>query len=98
MSGAEYFVGEEIYRVQQRSSTDVPWSNASVSGTTVTPLGKDSSGKDKERVTLRISSSGSAGFLRLEVTEQVKTSQATGISVGVGSATSSAGAGSATSN
>ena len=96
MSGAEYFEGGTTYRVQQGPSTDGPWYNASVSGTTVTPLGKDSLGKDKERVTLRISSSGSAGFLQLQV--ETETPQATGISVGVGSATSSAGAGSATSN
>jgi len=66
-SGAEYFEGGTTYRVQQGSSANGPWSNASVSGTTVTPLGKDSLGKDKERVTLRISSSGSAGFLQLEL-------------------------------
>ena len=82
MSGAEYFIDEgtylDIYRVKYSSSSPSgPWVNASVTGTTVTPLGKDSLGKDKERVTLRISSSGSAGFLRLEVTEQVKTSLAT---------------------
>ena len=77
MSGAEYFVGGTTYRVQQGSSVNGPWSNASVSGTTVTPLGKDLLGIERERVTLRISSSGSAGFLRLEVTEQVKTSLAT---------------------
>ena len=62
MSGAEYFVGGTTYRVQQGSSVNGPWSNASVSGTTVTPLGNS-----KERVTLRISSSGSAGFLRLVI-------------------------------
>jgi hypothetical protein len=61
-SGAEYFVGGTTYRVQQGSSLSGPWSNASVSGTTVTPLGNG-----RERVTLRISASGSAGFLRLEV-------------------------------
>ena len=82
ISGAEYFIDEgtylDIYRVKYSSSSPIgPWVNASVTGTTVTPLGKDSLGKDKERVTLRISSSGSAGFLRLEVTEQVKTSLAT---------------------
>ena len=84
MSGAEYFEGGTTYRVQQGPSTDGPWYNASVSGTTVTPLGKDSLGKDKERVTLRISASGSTGFLRL----QVENPQATGINAGVGSATS----------
>ena len=82
MSGAEYFVGGKTYRVQQRSSMIVPWSNASVSGTTVTPLGKDSLGKDKERVTLRISSSGSAGFLQLQV--ETETPQATEIGAGAG--------------
>jgi hypothetical protein len=61
-SGAEYIVGGTTYRVQQGSSLSGPWSNASVSGTTVTPLGNG-----RERVTLRISASGSAGFLRLEV-------------------------------
>jgi hypothetical protein len=59
-SGAEYIVGGTTYRVQQGSSLSGPWSNASVSGTTVTPLGNG-----RERVTLRISASGSAGFLQL---------------------------------
>jgi alpha-tubulin suppressor-like RCC1 family protein len=82
MSGAEYFVDEgtylNIYRVKYSSSSPSgPWVNASVTGTTVTPLGKDSLGKDKERVTLRISSSGSAGFLRLEVAEEENNPQAT---------------------
>jgi alpha-tubulin suppressor-like RCC1 family protein len=82
MSGAEYFIYEgtslNIYRVKYSLSTPSgPWVNASVTGATLTPLGKDSFGKEIERVTLRISSSGSAGFLRLEVTEQVKTSLAT---------------------
>ena len=81
MSGAEYFVGGKTYRVQQRSSMIVPWSNASVSGTTVTLLGNS-----KERVTLRISSSGSAGFLQLQV--ETETLQATEIGAGAGSATS----------
>ena len=63
MSGAEYFVGGTTYRVQQGSSVSGPWSNASVSGTTVTPLGNG-----RERVTLRISASGSAGYLQLVVT------------------------------
>jgi hypothetical protein len=62
-SGAEYFVGGTTYRVQQGSSVSGPWSNASVSGTTVTPLGNG-----RERITLRISASGSAGFLQLVVT------------------------------
>jgi alpha-tubulin suppressor-like RCC1 family protein len=62
-SGAEYFVGGTTYRVQQGSSVSGPWSNASVSGTTVTPLGNG-----RERVTLRISASGSAGYLQLVVT------------------------------
>jgi hypothetical protein len=101
MSGAEYFIYEgtslNIYRVKYSSSSPSgPWVNASVTGATVTPLGKDSSDIEIERVTLRISSSGSAGFLRLQV--ETETPQATGISAGVGSATSSAGAGSATSN
>jgi hypothetical protein len=101
MSGAEYFFDEgtylNIYRVKYSSSSPSgPWVNASVTGTTVTPLGKDSLGKERERVTLRISASGSAGFLQLQV--ETETPQATGISVGVGSATSSAGAGSATSS
>ena len=101
MSGAEYFFDEgtylSIYRVKYSSSSPSgPWVNASVTGTTVTPLGKDSSGKDKERVTLRITSSGSAGFLQLQV--ETETPQATEIGAGAGSATSSAGAGSAASN
>jgi hypothetical protein len=96
MSGAEYFIYEgtslNIYRVKYSSSSPSgPWVNASVTGATVTPLGNG-----RERVTLRISSSGGAGFLQLQV--ETETPQATGISVGVGSATSSAGAGSATSN
>jgi hypothetical protein len=96
MSGAEYFIYEgtslNIYRVKYSSSSPSgPWVNASVTGATVTPLGNG-----RERVTLRISSSGGAGFLQLQV--ETETPQATGISAGVGSATSSAGAGSATSN
>jgi hypothetical protein len=72
MSGAEYFIYEgtslNIYRVKYSLSTPSgPWVNASVTGATLTPLGKDSFGKEIERVTLRISSSGGAGFLRLEV-------------------------------
>jgi hypothetical protein len=88
-SGAQYFVNGITYRVEQVSSLTGAWGDASVSGTTVTPLGNGG-----ERVTLRISSSGGAGFLRL----QVENPQATGINAGVGSATSSAGVGSATSN
>ena len=85
-SGTEYFVeGEtyrETYRVEYTASLDselVDWNPAVVTGTTITPLGDG-----YERATLRISSSRGAGFLRL----QVETPQATGISVGVGSATS----------
>jgi hypothetical protein len=77
-SGAEYFVEGTTYRVEYGSSLSGPWVSASVSGTTVTPLGNG-----RERVTLRISSSGGAGFLRL----QVENPQATGINAGVGSAT-----------
>jgi hypothetical protein len=82
MSGAEYFIYEgtslNIYRVKYSSSSPSgPWVNASVTGATVTPLGNG-----RERVTLRISSSGGAGFLRL----QVENPQATGINAGVGSA------------
>ena len=103
MSGAEYFFDEgtylSIYRVKYSSSSPSgPWVNASVTGTTVTPLGKDSSDIEIERVTLRISSSGSAGFLRLEVAKEENNPPATEISAGAGSATSSAGAGSAASN
>jgi hypothetical protein len=87
-SGAQYFVDGITYRVEQVSSLTGAWGEASVSGTTVTPLGNG-----RERVTLRISSSGATGFLRL----QVENPQATGINAGAGSATSSAGAGSATS-
>jgi alpha-tubulin suppressor-like RCC1 family protein len=71
ISGAEYFVDGETYRVQQGSSVNGPWANASVSGTTVTPLGNG-----RERVTLRISSSGDAGFLKLEVAEEENNPQA----------------------
>lgn len=76
-SGAQYFVNGITYRVEQVSSLNEAWGDASVSGTTVTPLGNGG-----ERVTLRISSSGGAGFLRL----QVESPQATGINAGVGSA------------
>jgi alpha-tubulin suppressor-like RCC1 family protein len=76
-SGAQYFVNGITYRVEQVSSLNGVWGDASVSGTTVTPLGNGG-----ERVTLRISSSGGAGFLRL----QVENPQATGINAGVGSA------------
>jgi hypothetical protein len=88
-SAAQYFVNGITYRVEQVSSLTGVWGDASVSGATVTPLGNGG-----ERVTLRISSSGGAGFLRL----QVESPQATGINAGVGSATSSAGVGSATSS
>jgi hypothetical protein len=76
-SGAQYFVNGITYRVEQVSSLNGVWGDASVSGTTVIPLGNGG-----ERVTLRISSSGGAGFLRL----QVENPQATGINAGVGSA------------
>jgi hypothetical protein len=76
-SGAEYFANGFTYRVEQGSSLSGPWLNSTVSGTTVTPLGNG-----YERATLRISSSGGAGFLRL----QVENPQATGINAGVGSA------------
>jgi alpha-tubulin suppressor-like RCC1 family protein len=71
ISGAEYFVDGKTYRVQQGSSVNGPWANASVSGTTVTPLGNG-----RERVTLRISSSGDAGFLKLEVAQEENNPQA----------------------
>ena len=94
MSGAEYFVNGFTYRVEYTASLQlglVDWNPAVVTGTTITPLGSG-----YERATLRISSSGGAGFLQLQV--ETETPQATGISAGVGSATSSAAAGSATSN
>jgi len=78
-SGAQYFVNGITYRVGQVSSLTNAWGDASVSGTTVTPLGNG-----RERVTLRISSSGDAGYLQLQV--QTETPQATGISTGVGNA------------
>jgi len=78
-SGAQYFVNGITYRVGQVSSLNNAWGDASVSGTTVTPLGNG-----RERVTLRISSSGDAGYLQLQV--QTETPQATGISTGVGNA------------
>jgi alpha-tubulin suppressor-like RCC1 family protein/formylglycine-generating enzyme required for sulfatase activity len=65
MSGAEYFVGGTTYRVEYTASLQsglVDWNPAVVTGTTITPLGDG-----YERATLRISASGSAGFLRLEV-------------------------------
>jgi hypothetical protein len=77
ISGAEYFVDGKTYRVKYSSSSPSgPWVNASVAGTTVTPLGKDSFGKEKERVTLRLSSSGVAAFLKLEVAEEENNPQA----------------------
>jgi alpha-tubulin suppressor-like RCC1 family protein len=76
-SGAQYFVNGINYRVEQVSSLTGAWGDASVSGTTVTPLGNGI-----ERVTLRISSSGVAGFLRLKV----ENPQAIGINAGVGNA------------
>jgi alpha-tubulin suppressor-like RCC1 family protein len=92
MSGAEYFVNGITYRVEYTESLQsrlVVWNPAEVTGTTITPLGVG-----YERATLRISATGPLGFLRLTMVNP----EATGISVGVGSATSSAGAGSATSN
>jgi alpha-tubulin suppressor-like RCC1 family protein len=77
ISGAEYFVDGFTYRVEQVSSLSGAWGDALVSGTTVTPVGNG-----YERATLRISSSGGAGFLRL----QVENPQANGINAGVGSA------------
>jgi hypothetical protein len=76
-SGAQYFVDGFTYRVEQVSSLTGAWGDALVSGTTVTPVGNG-----YERATLRISSSGGAGFLRL----QVENPQANGINAGVGSA------------
>ena len=76
-SGAQYFVNGITYRVEQVSILTNAWGDASVSGTTVTPLGNG-----RERVTLRVSSSGAAGFLRLTI----ETPQATGISAGVSNA------------
>jgi len=61
-SGAQYFVNGITYRVEQSSLPSGPWLNATASGTTVTPLGNG-----RERVTLRISSSGTTGFLRLTI-------------------------------
>jgi hypothetical protein len=82
MSGAEYFFDGSTYRVEYTASLDpelVDWNPAVVTGTTITPLGGG-----YERATLRISSSGGAGFLRLQV--ETATPQATGINAGVGSA------------
>jgi hypothetical protein len=65
MSGAEYFFDGSTYRVEYTASLDpelVDWNPAEVTGTTITPLGGG-----YERATLRISSSGGAGFLKLEV-------------------------------
>jgi hypothetical protein len=77
-SGSEYFVGGTTYRVEYSPYLNSTWNSAQVTGTTVTPLGGG-----YERATLRISASGSTGFLRL----QVENPQATGINAGVGSAT-----------
>ncbi|MCX6947607.1 MAG: immunoglobulin domain-containing protein [Verrucomicrobia bacterium] len=76
-SGSEYFVGGTTYRVEYSPYLNSTWNSAQVTGTTVTPLGGG-----YERATLRISASGSTGFLRL----QVENPQATGINAGVGSA------------
>jgi len=92
MSGAEYFFDGSTYRVEYTESLQprlVVWNPAVVTGTTITPLGDG-----YERATLRISATGSLGFLRLTMLNP----QATGINAGVGSATGSAGVGSATSN
>jgi autotransporter-associated beta strand protein len=62
MSGAEYFVGGATYRVEYSPYLNSIWNSAQVTGTTVTPLGGG-----YERATLRISASGSTGFLRLEI-------------------------------
>jgi hypothetical protein len=76
MSGAEYYVNGITYRVEQSSSSPSgPWLSATVSGTTVTPLGNG-----YERATLRISASGTVGFLHLSI----GTPQATGINAGLG--------------
>jgi alpha-tubulin suppressor-like RCC1 family protein len=78
--GSEYFVNGFTYRVEYTASLQlglVDWNPAVVTGTTITPLGNG-----YERATLRISSSGGAGFLRLEV----ENPQATEINAGVGSA------------
>jgi hypothetical protein len=61
-SGAEYFVDGINYRVEQSSSLSGSWLSASLSGTTVTSLGNG-----RERVSLRINSSGTTGFLRLAI-------------------------------
>jgi hypothetical protein len=64
-SGSEYFVNGFTYRVEYTASLQlglVNWNPAVVTGTTITPLGGG-----YERATLRISSSGGAGFLKLEV-------------------------------
>jgi hypothetical protein len=61
-SGAQYFVNGITYWVEQVSSLTNAWGDAAVSGTTVTPLGNG-----RERVMLRISSSGTTGFLRLTI-------------------------------
>jgi len=79
-SGSEYFVGGATYRVEYTASLDyelVDWNPAVVTGTTITPLGGG-----YERATLRISSLGGAGFLRI----QVESPQANGINAGAGSA------------
>ena len=76
-SGSEYFVGGTTYRVEYSPYLNSTWNSAQVTGTTVTPLGGG-----YERATLRISASGSTGFLRL----QVENPQATGINAGAGSA------------
>jgi alpha-tubulin suppressor-like RCC1 family protein len=80
MSGAEYFFDGSTYRVEYTASLDpelVDWNPAVVTGTTISPLGYG-----YERATLRISATGSLGFLRLTMVNP----EATGISAGVGSA------------
>jgi hypothetical protein len=87
--GAEYFVDGFTYRVEQGSSPSRAWLNATVSGTTVTPLGNG-----YERATLRISATGSAGFLRLTI----ENPEAEGINVDIGNAIINTGVGNTITN
>jgi hypothetical protein len=61
-SGAEYFVGGTTYRVEYSPYLNSTWNSAQLTGTTVTPLGNS-----RERVTMRISATGSLGLLRLTI-------------------------------
>jgi hypothetical protein len=92
MSGAEYFFDGSTYRVEYTASLDpelVDWNPAVVTGTSITPLGDG-----YERATLRISATGSLGFLRLTI----ENPEAVGINVGIGNTIINTGVGNTITN